>query len=985
MRKLAVAVVALCSMNLQAANSGADYLALLLRPPKLVLAGIQSDPRLAADQDPQPDSADQMAEWWARALRDDRGRIDPQGLYRANLQRQAYLHSREKHVASDDFTAALLSPSTWTSRGPQNVGGRTRVIVADPDNPSTIFAGAVSGGLWKTTDEGKNWAHVTSFMTNIAVSALVFDTNSVPPVMYVGTGERAYGEANQGAGVFKSTDGGTTWTRLATTSTWRFVGQLAAASGVILAATDTGIWRCTDGTTFTRVYATDSNGFGLSVAFDPNDPTKAVASIISSLGTAPDYYTKIIYSSNAGAGFTVAAQPTTIVGRTAPTIKLAYAKSATHTIYASAGGVTALGTGEVWKSIDDGHNFSKISSEGDCKNDICSLWVNPFNADNIILGGVGFHRSFDGGASFDHYEGQEILSGKLHKDIHVIYTPPGYNGSSNQRAYAGTDGGVFFTLSLSTAVPLNGDWLDRNTGYQTTQYFFAAGDAGGTGTNGDVIGAFVGGLQDNGTLLTSMVSDPPRPATSARFLYGGDGGSVAIDPIDKQYIYGEAQRMELVRSTDGGIALMTKFPALPPDAGSDATTEFIAPFLLDPNESTTMLAGGLRLWRSRDIRAATPTWDAAIRPAGDAPISAIAVAKGNSNIIWVGQNDGTIAKSINGKNVLPDWTTIHLKGADSILPDRRPTSILIDPDDSDVVYITYGGYLPGNLWMTTNGGTYWSLISGSGLNILPSAPHRSIARHPRNSKALYVGTDVGIYESQDRGATWSTSQQGPDNVAINNVSFVVGADLLLAATHGRGLWTSDTSDVATYAPSNLSALATFSGAWSVAVSWNAYPGATSYQLQKKAGSADWINITVGGAGYTDTNVTAGVTYLYRVRAILSVSEKTGLSNIDLATTTTFNLDSQLDNTLSLALQLSELRSATNMVLTAVGLPTLSFAETPTAGVTKINASNLNELRLALTRSYRAIGKPDPAFTEGITAGTTKVKGSQFQETRNLVK
>ena len=182
--------------------------------------------------------------------------------------------------------AAGISPSSWTWLGPGNIGGRVRSIVVNPVLPSTWFAGSVSGGIWKTVDSGAHWEPINDFLANLSISTMVFQPGN-PSVMYAGTGEVFTGL--QGAGIFKSTDGGDTWAQLTSTATddaFTYVNRLAMSPDgtVLLAATWRGIYRSIDGgASFGPVLSTDNPDFEYAttdVAFNPADNSKAIAATI---------------------------------------------------------------------------------------------------------------------------------------------------------------------------------------------------------------------------------------------------------------------------------------------------------------------------------------------------------------------------------------------------------------------------------------------------------------------------------------------------------------------------------------------------------------------------------------------------------------------------------------------------------------------------------------------------------------------------------
>src|SRR5262249_14171002 len=140
-------------------------------------------------------------------------------------------------------------------------------------------------------------------------------------------------------------------------------------------------------------------------------------------------------------------------------------------------------------------------------------------------------------------------------------------------------------------------------------------------------------------------------------------------------------------------------------------------------------------------------------------ISAIAVAPGNSNVIWVGYDDGEIFKTTNGTAAAPGWTRVDL----AAMPSRWVLRLTIDPRNSNVVYATFGGFANDNVWRTGDGGTTWANRMGT----LPSAPVRDIAINPNNSNWIYAGTETGVFASTDAGVTWGAPHAGPANVSAD--------------------------------------------------------------------------------------------------------------------------------------------------------------------------------------------------------------------------
>lgn len=227
-----------------------------------------------------PDSPDDALRWKQIFERDEHGVIDPAGLMNARRHLDAMRAQQTAQAARGAVpSAAGLSNDGWTWIGPGNIGGRTRGIAIHPTSTATMFAGSVGGGIWKTTNGGATWAVVDDFMANLAVSAIVYRPGD-PATMFAGTGEGFFNiDALQGAGVFRSTDGGTTWSQLSSTTGTDFnvVNELAMSpnGNTLLAATGAGIFRSVDlGTSWLQ---TSSTVGMMDVKFLPGSNTNAVA------------------------------------------------------------------------------------------------------------------------------------------------------------------------------------------------------------------------------------------------------------------------------------------------------------------------------------------------------------------------------------------------------------------------------------------------------------------------------------------------------------------------------------------------------------------------------------------------------------------------------------------------------------------------------------------------------------------------------------
>ena len=725
----------------------------------------------ACAQAPAPPQAPGQALAWRRLRwQDETGRIAPGALAGA-------LATRDRIVRAQPLTGGI-APAAWSERGPYNVGGRTRALLVHPTNPNRLIAGAVGGGVWTSDDGGVIWQPVDDWMARLSVCALAFAPGN-PNVVYAGTGEGYFnGDALGGAGLFRSSDGGRTFAQLPATAAWDNVCRIAVhptnPQVLLVGKRYGGIQRSADGgASWTNPQWAQGC---YQVLFDPNNPQQAVAHLIDWDGSA--WFHRVVWSQDAGATWTPAATGLHKVVGFDPRIELAYAKSVPNLVYA----VCALDGGKIWKSVDGGRNWARVTTSGASGSSwyACPLWVDPTNPNVLVTGGYHVFRSVDGGQTLQQISDGYILTSQPHPDIHFFTTNATFDGSSDKRFYVCTDGGVHRTEDVYTASTTAG-WSTRQFRYRTTQFYGAAGDAAS--------GRIVGGTQDNGTLTLAP------GAQSAALTFGGDGGFCAIDPTDPKYVYGEYINLQIHRSSNAGTSAAYIWNGIA-DAGSNAN--FIAPFVLDPSDPNTMLAGGRSLWRSSNVKAPTPTWTA-IRGPGTDHLSAIAIARSDRARIWIGLNNGEVWKTSNGTAAAPTWTAVDDNAARNPLPKRYVTRILLDDADPEIAYVAFGGFATDNLWRTANGGTSFANIHSAGPVPLPAAPIYGIARHPSQPDWLYVGTEVGVFATEDRGAHWSTTNDGPANASVDELVFLHGSTTLLAATHGRGLFTAPVHKAATLA------------------------------------------------------------------------------------------------------------------------------------------------------------------------------------------
>jgi photosystem II stability/assembly factor-like uncharacterized protein len=712
----------------------------------------------------------------------------------------------------------------WEPLGPGNIGGRTRTLVIHPAHPEIMYAGGVSGGVWKTTDAGQTWTPLADRIANIAVNSMAIHPTN-PDVLYVGTGEGHFREIVRGTwlplrgeGIFKTEDGGATWSQLPATDNPAFywVNDLVISSkdpDRLYAATRTGVHLSGNGgQSWSHLLDPDVNGGCLDLALRTD---LSVDWLFASCGT---FEQATVYRRRMAADEeweAVLSEPG--MGRTSLAIapsrqNIIYALSASnlpgpngrfeqalHAVYRS----SASGAAGTWTERVTNEDPQKVntliltnpvgSSYVACGWEDYDSWVpmgwycnviavDPVDPDVVWAGGVDLFRSDDGGrnwglASYWWGDYQPGITSFVHADQHAIVFHPDYDGVDVRTMFSGSDGGIFRTDNPNEWIgqdeaaicdPLRSGVMfqDLNNGLGITQFYHGAPYPGGDG--------YLGGTQDNGTLLgfDAWGSD------QWRHINGGDGGYVAIDPQNPSNLYVESQWFGFRRSIDGGRTFEDAV-----DGVADNFL-FITPFVMDPNNSSRLWTGGNRLWRTNSGAA---NWAAVSSyPLGSGQVSALAVAPGNSDLVVVGTTEGYIYRN----------EAALAAGATTIWPSSHPrrgyvSSLAFDPSSPGVVYATYAGFGGPHVWRSSADGESWESIDGTGSTAIPDIPVHSIVVDPENSDRLYLGTDLGVMTSINRGRTWAVENTGFANAVTEWLALGTDNDgnpLLFAFTHGRGAW-----------------------------------------------------------------------------------------------------------------------------------------------------------------------------------------------------
>ncbi|PYS90143.1 MAG: hypothetical protein DMF64_15735 [Acidobacteria bacterium] len=617
-------------------------------------------------------------------------------------------HNITPNIAGGSSAGVL---GTWTNLGPGNVGGRTRALVIDPTNANIMYAGAVDGGIWKTTDGGASWNPLNDFLPNIAVTCMVFDPTDHNTI-YAGTGEGFFNaDAIRGAGIFKTTDAGAHWNRLPATnnSNFFFVNKLAISPADhthLYAATGTGVMRSLNsGASWTLVLSVPTvagSTTGVRGAMDLAMRTdQATDYIFAAAGTtfnAGEPQSHIFRNTDAGgSGTWTDVYTETNMGRTS----LAIAPSNQNVIYAMsdqtpvAGSNYNLGLLGVFRSTSSGNagtwttqvrnnsankldtlllsnpvnavlvecGFGAVNqflNQGWYHNDLA---VDPTDENKVWAGGTDVWRSDNGGvnwgvASYWWFQGNGTPPNNgdpqlVHADNHILVFAPGYNGTTNQTLYVGDDGGIYKTDNAK----------DGNVGY-------------------------VNGTTPSGGTVTST-----SPICGNEFTPGG------FYTVPSPVIWGPLNNGYQVSQFNQGLP----YP--------DGTSYFGGTQDNGTNRGTD--AGGPNQW-ARII-------------GGDGGY--VAIDPTNTNILY-GENTGlTFQKSTNGGASFAAART-------GLGPDTFPfyTVFLMDPSNHNRLWI--GGT---KMWRTDNAAASWGLTS----QVLTSGSITAIAVAPTNPDHVLAGTASG--------------------------------------------------------------------------------------------------------------------------------------------------------------------------------------------------------------------------------------------------
>ncbi len=713
-------------------------------------------------------------------------------------------------------TQAASTGSNWLAIGPTKAdsitngstltgisdAGRVRSIVPHPTDVNTLYVAFSGGGVWKTTNATvavPAWTPITDSLGSLSAGSLAMDPAN-PNTLYLGLGDPFDGT---GIGLVKSTDAGANWSSPVYLGTSSVIPQVIVAptnSSVVLVATDKGLYRSTDaGASFVNVAlatgqtgvlpyvwsiaATGGQGFALSLE----------ANAAATTGTTDGQIWK---SSDNGATWTKSTGVTKTggVGR----ISVAAAtgtgtNGSTTVVYAMAAkplATTATDLADIFKSTNGGTSFTALSaatkkySNGNTEsrnyNGILNgqgwynhlIIVDPANANTVYTGGALLTaRTTDGFSKIAQISNwlKQFSLGYVHADMHAA----AFSGGA---LYVGSDGGLFRSTNPTAATPT---WTNLNEGI-TTHLMYSVGSSGANSS------AVVAGLQDNGTRVrsgaTSVFNQP----------IGGDGFGSDVNASNASNMLGSLYYSRVYKSTNGGSSFAQSCTGIS-ECNNSSTAPFItqiATWTGDATGNTVYTTSNTKVYKSTNY---ATSWTAlgitglTNTTADPLFIRNVSVAHSDASRVGVAANGGRVFLTTNGGT---SWAQSGALPAN----DKSISHVYFDRVNPSIVYVASvaATATAAHLWKSTDGGATWSIIDGSNGSTstgLPTGvPVNIVTADPGDANTLYAGTHLGVYRSQDAGATWVRFGTGLPLVNVTDLYISENSQLVRAATFGRGIW-----------------------------------------------------------------------------------------------------------------------------------------------------------------------------------------------------
>ena len=698
----------------------------------------------------------------------------------------------------------------FRSIGPAVTGGRVHDIEVDPTNPSTIYVASASGGIWKTTNKGTFWAPIFEGLPDNTFGDLAI-VASDPLIIWAGTGEQNNRQSSSwGGGVYRSTDGGTTWTHVGLTET-RSIGRVrahpsdanvayvAAVGNLWKPSAERGVFKTTDGgRTWTKSLYVDTLTGATDLAMDPRDPNVLYAATYQRLRSAFGFNGggpgSAIYKTTDG-GATWRKLETGIPAGDKGRIGLAISVSNPNVLIATIEHATEGGT---FRTEDAGATWRRTSRQNPRPMYYSKPFIDPTTDRRVWLLGTTIVKSEDGGVTFEGQPTSPTYDVGLKTDHHTMWIDP----RDPRHVLIGGDGGLNESWDL-------GMTYTRMNNIPMGQFYRIAVD------DRDPYWIY-GGLQDNHSFMGPSATRHWLGILNQDWVQIGlsDGTGHAVDKGGYKVVYSTSSGGNLLR-VDPETGERHDIKPQAPAGDSAYRWDWDAPVLASRHIAGTVYMGGNRLFISRDMGATwtrTPDLTRSVNrdtiplmgvrgreirlsrndgESGFSEITTIAESPLDAKVLWVGTDDGNIQLSTNGGTT---WRELSA-GAAAAIGVANGTyvgRVLASSASRGTAYVTFDAHRSGDfrpfIVRTTDFGRTWKpMVTG-----LPAdASVRSIQEYPGKPSVLFAGTERHLFVSTDSGAQWTRLSANLPTTRYDDIVVHPRTKDLVLGTHGRSIWILD--------------------------------------------------------------------------------------------------------------------------------------------------------------------------------------------------
>lgn len=655
---------------------------------------------------------------------------------------------------------------SWNERGPDNFAGRVRSMILDVNDPTgtTMWTGGVAGGLWKCTNiYGEfQWESIPGFKGNVAISSIVQNPDQ-PNEMFVGTGEGWFnGDAYRGNGIYKSVDGGENWVRLQSTqgNEFRYIQKLLFNNGRLFACTrDRGIQMSDDGgLSWTKSLGNGQFGFSERAA-DMERSNDATLYAAAGIQTQDGIY-KSIDNGETWEYFDIEMPDY-------ERIEIAVAPNNSDVVYGLVQDANTNGTEIILKTTDGGNNWEQLNGpsafgmDNFARNQAwydLSIGIDPTDEDRVFIGGIDLLASKNGGNNWNQITQWFGGNNKqyVHADQHAVL----FLDETGDRVAFSNDGGIWISTNAKNTVPTINN-INKNL--NITQFYSC-----------DIhpdpnLEYMIGGTQDNGT---HRFTNTGINATDR--IVGGDGSYCHIDQ--------DNPNIQIASTVYNSYRITLDNWESSESASTDETEGyFINPTDYDDFHDKLYASGNPGVLNVVDV------YTQEIEPVeipliSSERISAIKVHPTDPNKVYLGTNSGSVIRI---DSLLTNPQFIDLSNATTFI-----RSIEVNPNNTDEIVVTNSGYGVNSVFYSNNAGSNFQNIEGN----LPDMPVRWAVFDPINPNGIILATELGIWTTNDineNNTGWGLSSVDLPLTRVNMLKIREADNLLVAATHGRGIYTSN--------------------------------------------------------------------------------------------------------------------------------------------------------------------------------------------------